>query len=135
MWGSSSKVGLKRLKNNVISIQNRVVPINTPSIMLTFNQIHNLCCLTRLYRYYFLKESSYFHDKYASQHINHNRNTRSVSNNLFRNPRIYSFKFKKSFYYSSLMYWNNLPGVIKNIKKFSPFKRNIKSWLNSQRRA
>ena len=123
-WGSSSKVGIKRL-NNLINKAKRHIGSTNSNTLISVEKVHKRFCFTRLFKYFILKESNYYHQKFVSQITNHTIHTRSNANNLFRTPSIRSSKYRSSFFYTSMKYWNKLPNEIRNIRKLRTFKLKI----------
>ena len=123
-WGSSSKAGIRRL-NNLINKAKRHIGSTNNSTLISVENVHKRFCCTRLFKYFILKESNYYHQKFLDQIPNHSILTRFNANNLFSNPSIRSSKFHSSFFYTSMKYWNKLPNEIRNISKLRKFKLRI----------
>ena len=123
-WGSSSKAGIRRL-NNLINKAKRHIGSTNNSTLISVENVHKRFCCTRLFKYFILKESNYYHQKFMDQIPNHSILTRFNANNLFSNPSIRSSKFHSSFFYTSMKYWNKLPNEIRNISKLRKFKLRI----------
>ena len=127
-WGSSSKVGVKRL-NNLINKAKRHIGSTNDNTLTSVEIVHKRFCCTRLFKYFILKESNYYYQKFIGQITNHSILTRFNASNLFRNPSIRSSKYRSSFFYTSMKYWNKLPNGIRQIRKLRKFKMRIKDRL------
>ena len=124
-WGSSSKVGRNRL-NNLINKARRLIGLTPADKIHPLDKTHKRFCLTRLFKYFMKNESSHFHAKYSNQLPKHSISTRFNRNNLFTIPKIKVSRYRSSFFYSSINYWNKLTREIRNIKKFNEFKHKLK---------
>ena len=130
VWGKSSKVAVNRLSKKVLRAQSLVLAGNNNNEldckMLTFTQIHEQFCLTRLFAYYKLDSNPYFSNKFTNQVTNHTLNTRNNLNNLFRTPVINSSKVFNSFFYNAINFWNKLPTPLRNVETIHAFKKKVK---------
>ena len=129
-WGKSSKTAIKRLSNKLEKAQ-KLIPAIELNRLLKYNNIHSLFCLAKFHKYYVLKESSYFVNKFNDLQVLHNLNTRHNHNNLFNTPTINSSKIYRSFYYWSMKKWNTIPAPLRRVSKNKPFKRHLKKFLLS----
>ena len=116
--------GIRRL-NNLINKAKRHIGSTNNSTLISVENVYKRFCCTRLFKYFILKESNYYHQKFLDQIPNHSILTRFNANNLFSNPSIRSSKFHSSFFYTSMKYWNKLPNEIRNISKLRKFKLRI----------
>ena len=136
IWGNSSKVALDRLGRLVQTAQKRtIVNVNNPTRNLNHHlsvpQIHKFFSLMRCYKYYRLKSSDYFYEKFSSLHPTHNINTRFNANNQLNTPIITLEKVKCSFFYSAFNYWKHLPIPIRDSENISAFKRKVRKYIEN----
>ena len=136
VWGKSSQVALSRLDRLVSTAQKYATEIsinNSPSSkLLNLNQIHELFCMTRFYKYYIQKSNPYFFEKFRNQLTSHNLNTRFSANRNFNTPVIHLERTKSSFFYACHQYWNKLPNIVRNCSKLNSFKKHLRNHLTSR---
>ena len=136
VWGKSSQVALSRLDRLVSTAQKYASDTSTnnnpSSKLLNLNQIHELFCMTRFYKYYVQKSNPYFFEKFRNQLTTHNINTRFSANNNFNTPVIHLERTKSSFFYASHQYWNKLPNQVRNCSRLSSFKKHLRNYLTSR---
>ena len=85
---------------------------------------------TNMYRILKTESHLFFSDKIYSFQIDHTYGTRSTSLELINLPFYRLTKCKRSFLYSGLSFWNELPINIRNIpNNINKFKKSLRKYI------
>ena len=141
IWGRCTKSNILRL----LKLQERAARLILHADLLTpselmFNELRWLTfpkrvqyhTCTTVYKALHGLAPEYFSDVFTRISMVHNRNLRSVDNDLLRVPTSKTNFYENSFTISATKLWNIIPLNIRNIERLNEFKRALKSYLLSK---
>jgi len=131
-WGRGCCVsGIERMLGNARKCVSTEGRFDT-SRMLTFESIYMFFTAVKVFKATRLNEHGYFSVAFGAAVPTHGHNTRFSSAENFTIPFRSKTKSQKTFFYQSILIWNDLPGYVKDCPTLSVFKRKLKSYLISQ---
>ena len=129
-WGRGNTVSINKIKAAQNKILKSIYGSYAPAIyrvgnLLTFDETYEWLALLKLYSEFKTvpRSSSYFNSRIESFQVNHNYNTRFVSNENLTGPRIMKSRCYNSFIYRAVSFWNNIPPSIRNLPDKNQFKK------------
>ena len=134
-WGKCSLTSINRIER----AQNRDIRLIFGSSddevyhtnrILKFRDAYEFYCISKLYRIVtFPQQNPYFHTRIANYQIDHTHFTRFVSNSNLTAPLFFRSRCFRSFLYSSVHLWNELPPSLRSIENERMFKSALKNHL------
>ena len=135
-WGSVNRTFSRRVSGLidrsvklVTCASGNTVEICKNNKIMNLSLAYNYFCCIKMYQVIIMKKHAYFNDIISSFQIDHNHFTRRINNEQFTLPFFRYVKCQKSFLYSGMKIWNDLPINLRSIEKLNRFKAAVKGYL------